>query len=50
MKIAIRKGRVIDPASGFDAQTDLFISAGKIVAIGEQPSDWKSFRDINADG
>lgn len=50
MKIAIRKGRVIDPASGLDAVTDVFIAASKIVAIGEQPADWHSNREINADG
>ncbi len=50
MKIAIRKGRVIDAASNFDAQVDVFIAASKIVAIGEQPDDWHSNRDINADG
>ena len=50
MKIAIRNGRVIDPASNFDAQADVFITASKIIAIGEQPADWRSFRDINAEG
>ena len=50
MKIAIRKGRVIDPASNFDALADVFIVAGKIAAIGEQPVDWHSNRDINAEG
>lgn len=50
MKLAIRKGRVIDPASNFDAQADVFIAASKIVAIGEQPADWHSNRDINAEG
>ena len=50
MKIAIRKGRMIDPASKFDAVADVFIAAGKIVSIGEEPADWRSARDINADG
>ena len=50
MKIAIRKGRVIDPASNFDAQADVFIAASRIVAIGEQPADWHGNRDINAEG
>ena len=50
MKIAIRKGRLIDPASEFDAVADVFIAAGKIVAIGEPPADWRSTREINADG
>ena len=50
MKIAIRKGRVIDPASNFDAQADVFIAASRIVAIGQQPADWHANRDINAEG
>ena len=50
MKIAIRKGRVIDSASGFDAVTDVFVSAGKIKAIGAEPADWRSFKEIDAEG
>jgi dihydroorotase len=50
MKIAVRKGRVIDPASGFDAIADVFIAAGRIVAIGAQPADWHGNREINAGG
>ena len=50
MKIAIRKGRVVDPATSFDKQADLFIAAGKIVSIGAAPTDWHSNREINADG
>ena len=50
MKIAIRKGRVIDPATNFDAQADVFIAASKVVAIGKEPADWHSNRDINAEG
>jgi dihydroorotase len=33
MKIAIRNGRVIDPASGRDEITDLRIAAGRPSAI-----------------
>ena len=50
MNVAIRNGRVIDPAAQFDAVADLFFAAGKIVAIGAQPADWKSFREIKAEG
>lgn len=50
MKIAIRKGRVVDPATSFDKQADLFIAAGKIVSIGAAPADWHSNREINAEG
>ncbi|MCZ2135999.1 MAG: dihydroorotase [Burkholderiales bacterium] len=50
MKIAIRNGRLIDPASGSDRQADVFIAAGRIVAIGEAPADWHGNRDIDASG
>ena len=50
MKIAIRRGRVVDPASAFDQVTDLFIAAGKIASVGAAPADWHSNREINAEG
>lgn len=50
MKIAIRRGRVVDPASAFDQVTDLFIAAGEIVSVGAAPADWHSNREINAEG
>jgi dihydroorotase len=50
MKIAIRKGRVIDPATQFDAVADVYIAAGKIVAIGQPPADWAGNKEINAEG
>jgi dihydroorotase len=50
MKIIIRGGRVIDPASSFDGVTDLYIAAGKIAAIGNAPADWHSNKEINAAG
>jgi len=50
MKIRIKNGRVIDPASQLDARHDLFISNGKIVAIGEQPDDFNAEQTIDASG
>ena len=50
MKITIRNGRVIDPASKFDAIADVYIAAGKIAAIGTAPADWHSNKDIDAKG
>ena len=35
MKLAIRNGRVIDPASGVDAPRDLLVAGGRIVGIVE---------------
>ncbi len=37
MNTVIRNGRLIDPANGIDAITDLYISNGRIAGIGAQP-------------
>ncbi len=50
MKIRIKNGRVIDPASQFDARQDLYISHGRIVAIGEQPEGFEADKTIDATG
>ncbi|MEY3651886.1 MAG: hypothetical protein RL739_56, partial [Pseudomonadota bacterium] len=38
MKTLIQHGRVIDPASGFDAVADVAIADGCIVAMGPAPN------------
>ncbi|MDO9220523.1 MAG: dihydroorotase [Thiobacillus sp.] len=50
MKIHIRNGRVIDPMNQRDEVTDLFIAAGKIVAIGQAPADFHANRTLDASG
>ena len=53
MKLHIRNARVIDPASGLDAARDLFIAAGRIVAIAapaEQREGFTANRIIDARG
>ena len=50
MKILIQNGRVLDPASGFDAQADVAIAAGRILAIGKIPADFTPATVINATG
>jgi dihydroorotase len=50
MKIHIKGGRLIDPKSGVDAKKDLYIAAGKIVAIGEAPGGYTANRVIDAAG
>ncbi len=35
MRIEIRNGRVVDPASGFDQPASVFVAEGKIVGVGE---------------
>ncbi len=50
MKIEIVHGRVIDPRHGVDRVTSLYIAAGKVVALGSAPSDWRASRVIDAKG
>jgi len=50
MKIHIKNGRVIDPASATDAVQDVFIAAGKIVAIGQAPADFVANKTVDATG
>ena len=50
MKILIRNGRVVDPASGRDEVADLAIAAGRIVGIGRTPTDFHPSRTIDASG
>ncbi len=50
MKIHIKGGRLIDPGNGVDAPRDVFIAAGKIVAVGEAPRGYTANRVIDATG
>ena len=50
MKIHMKNGRLIDPASGTDARKDVFIAAGKIIAIGGAPDGYSANRTIDAGG
>src|SRR5450631_303142 len=50
MKIHIKSGRLIDPASGTDAKQDIYIAAGKIVATGAAPAAYTANRTLDADG
>ena len=49
MKILIRNGRVVDPASGRDERADLAIASGRIVGIGGA-GDFDAERVIDATG
>ena len=49
MKILLRNGRVVDPASGRDEVADVAIASGRIVFIGAL-RDFKADRDIDATG
>ena len=50
MKIQIKNVRVIDPQSGMDQLADVFIAAGKILAIGAMPEAFHAKRIIDASG
>ncbi|WP_018412444.1 dihydroorotase [Methyloversatilis thermotolerans] len=50
MKIHIRGGRLVDPAQDIDAPTDVFIAAGKVVALGTAPDGFHANRVVDARG
>lgn len=50
MKLLIKNGRLIDPASGLDQTGDIAIAAGRIVSIGNVNADFHASRTIDAGG
>jgi dihydroorotase len=50
MKIHIRNGRVVDPLNQHDGIADIYVAAGKIVAMGTAPADFHANRVIDASG
>ncbi|MNQ54505.1 Dihydroorotase [compost metagenome] len=50
MRTHILGARLIDPASGHDQVTDLFLEGGKIVALGKAPAGFESDKQIDAKG
>ena len=50
MKILIKNGRVIDPASNFDAIGDVALAAGRIIGIGSTPAGFAPNKVIDASG
>lgn len=50
MKLVIRHGRLIDPASSHDAVADLYIADGRIAALGSPPAGFAAEREIDARG
>jgi dihydroorotase len=50
MKIQIQGGTLIDPASGTEQQQDVYIAAGKIVALGAPPADFHAEKTLDARG
>jgi len=50
MRLVIRHGRLIDPASDHDAVADLYIADGRIAAVGGAPAGFAAEREIDARG
>lgn len=50
MKIHIRNGRVIDPMNARDGVADVYIAAGRIVAVGAAPDGFHANRTLDASG
>jgi dihydroorotase len=50
MKILIQGGRVLDPASNYDAIADLAVADGKIVSIGASPAGFTAEQTVDAAG
>ena len=50
MKIHIKGGRLVDPKNNIDAVRDVYIAAGKIVAVGAAPDGFVANRTIDATG
>ena len=50
VKLLVRNGRLIDPASGHDAIGDLAIDAGRVVARGNVPPGFAPAQIIDATG
>lgn len=45
-RVWLEGGRVIDPANGVDAVTDIFIAEGRIVSVGARPDGFTSDRKL----
>lgn len=50
MKLLLKQGRIINPATGLDQVGDVAIAAGRIVAIGSAPKDFRPERVIDVQG
>lgn len=50
MNIHIKNGRLIDPKNNLDVQQDVFIAAGKVVALGAPPDGFVAEQTIHASG
>lgn len=50
MKLVIKNGRVMDPASGRDEVTNIWVEDEKIIGFGEHPEWAEEAEELNAEG
>ncbi|MCZ8101750.1 MAG: dihydroorotase, partial [Burkholderiales bacterium] len=50
MRLRITGARVVDPASGLDATTDLYLADGRVAAVGARPDGFEADRTLDASG
>lgn len=50
MNVHIKNGRVIDPKNRVDAKQDVFVSEGRIAALGKAPAGFRADRTLDASG
>ncbi|MCX7897793.1 MAG: dihydroorotase [Rhodocyclaceae bacterium] len=50
MKIEIKGGRVLDPATGLDSLSSVFIADGRIVGVGQTPAGFRAEAVLDATG
>jgi dihydroorotase len=50
MKIEIRGGRVVDPATGIDRTASVCVADGRIAAVGDAPAGFSADRVLDASG
>jgi len=50
MKLLVRNGHLLDPASGLDTPADVAVADGRVLAIGQIPSDFVSTHTLDAQG
>jgi len=48
MNVHIKGGRLVDPKNGVDARLDVFVSDGKIAALGKPPAGFRAARTLEA--
>ncbi|MGE5154750.1 MAG: dihydroorotase [Bdellovibrio bacteriovorus] len=49
-RLSIRNGRLIDPASGTDQESDLHLADGRVLAVGAAPAGFQPDRTLDARG